>query len=253
MLRRIIRLYSSLVALAVTLPLPAVGCTLRAAVGLDKPPYVIESTHSGLELDIFTAAAQAVGCEVSFVHVPPTRGLQMIRNGDIDTTMTVRADSGSEGYYSEPYISYRNVALTLERRNIALESVADLRQYRVMAFQNAKLALGPAFRQAVDRNPDYRELASQQTQVNMFHLGRVDVIVGDIRILHRLRASLPPGIDRQQAVKVHDLFTPTDYRALFKDPDLRDRFNEGLRLIRANHTLQRITDRYAHTDPQNMP
>jgi polar amino acid transport system substrate-binding protein len=252
MLRRLIRHFSTLIALAAALPLPAAGCTLRAAVGLDKPPYVIEATHSGLELDIFSAAAQGVGCEVSYVHVPPTRGLQMIHNGDIDAILTVRSDASSEGYYSEPYISYRNVALTLERRNIALESVADLRQYRVMAFQNAKLALGPAFRQAVDRNPDYRELASQQTQVNMFHLGRVDVIIGDVRILHRLRASMPPGIDRQQAVKVHDLFAPTEYRALFKDPDLRDRFNEGLRLIRTNHTLQRITDRYAHTDPENI-
>lgn len=223
----------------------ASACALRAAVGLDKPPYVIEATRSGLELDSFSAAAQAAGCQVSYRHVPPLRALQMIRNREVDAMLTIREDSGIAGHYSEPYVTYRNVALSLAKRALSLQSVADLGRYRVAAFQNARLALGPAFRQAVGQNAEYREIATQQSSVNMLFSGRVDVVVGDARILARLRETMPEGIDRGQAVQIHAIFPPTEYSALFVDPALRDRFDEGLRAIRANKTLQGLIDRYA--------
>jgi polar amino acid transport system substrate-binding protein len=233
-----------LLALLLARPGLADDCTLNAAVGLDKPPYVIEATRSGLEIETFAAAAQAAGCLVRFQHVPPVRALQMIRNREVDAMLTIREDSGVAGHYSEPYVTYRNVALSLEKNALPLHAVADLGRYRVTAFQNARIALGPTFRQAVDGNPEYREIASQQSQVNMLFTGRIDVVVGDIRILARLRESMPGSIDRSPPLQVHALFPPTEYRALFNDPALRDRFNEGLRAIRANKTLQRLIERY---------
>lgn len=247
---RTLKAFALAASLLAVFPAGAV-CTLRAAVGVDKPPYVVQATRSGLELDIFGAAADAAGCQVAWRFVPPNRALQLIRNGEVDAMLTIRDDSGVGSHYSEPYITYHNVAWTLERHAIALRSVGDLARLRVAAFQHARMALGPAFRQAVGRNAGYREFAVQQTQVNMLFTGRVDVIVGDIRILSRLRETLPEGIDRGQPVQVHPLFPPTDYRALFNDPALRDRFNEGLKTIRANRTLQRLNDRYA-TEPVKL-
>ena len=237
-------LFLLLAALLPTRPAIADDCTFSAAVGLDKPPYVIEATRSGLEIETFAAAAQAAGCLVRFQHVPPTRALQMIRNREVDAMLTIREDSGVAGHYSEPYVTYRNVALSLEKNALPLQSVADLGRFRVAAFQNARIALGPTFRRVVEGNPEYREIASQQSQVNMLFTGRIDVVVGDIRILARLREAMPEGIDRNQPLQVHALFPPTEYRSLFTDPALRDRFNEGLRTIRANKTLQRLIERY---------
>lgn len=229
----------------------ASACEIRAVVGLHKPPYIFEPTASGLEHELFGNAMTAARCTVRWVHAPPARALAMLRQQETDVMLTARDNGTMAAHFSEPYIVYNNVAISLEARHLKIGRIEDLSAYRVLAFQNAKLVLGERFRSAAAESASYQEIAQQITQVRMLFSGRADVLVGDRRILEYLRgeviAETNSLIQADAKVTVHELFEPTEYRAAFADPAMRDRFNQGLAQIRANGTYARVIARYRNT------
>jgi polar amino acid transport system substrate-binding protein len=217
---------------------------VRVGMGLSKPPYIMESGDRGMEFEIAEKALAAGGCKMVPLHFPPARALALLRAGQIDAMLTVDEGIGGNDYFSEPYLNYRNVAVTLAKRHIALRNVEDLLAYSVAAFQNANVILGPRFKAVAASHPDYKEYPQQITQDKMLFTGRVDVVVGDQLIFRYFSARLEPGIDGSQAVEFHHIFPPNPRKAVFRDATLRDRFNDGLRTIRRNGTYDEIMRKY---------
>ena len=231
----------------------AFACTVRAAVGLHSPPYIFEATSSGLEHELFGAAAVAAKCSVKWTHAPPARALAMFRKGETDVMLTLREDTTGSAALSDPYIVYVNVAISLAARELNIGTIEHLANYRTVAFQNARLALGDRYRLATSNPAQYQEVATQITQVRMLFSGRADVIVGDRRILEHLRAEVARENNAQirtsDPIVVHDIFPVTEYRAAFVDAAMRDRFNQGLAQIRSNGTYGKIVARYRSPGP----
>jgi len=226
----------------------ASACEVRAVVGLHKPPYIFEPSASGLEHELFGSAMAAARCTVRWTHAPPARALVMLRRQETDVMLTSRDNGTTSAHFSEPYIVYNNVAISLAAKNLPISRIEDLPAHRVLAFQNARLVLGERFRAAMADATAYQEIAQQITQVRMLFSGRADVVVGDRRILEHLRGEVMAEsnalIKAEAPITIHELFEPTEYRAAFTDPAMRDRFNQGLAQIRANGTYARITARY---------
>lgn len=218
---------------------------LRVGMGLFKPPYIMESDKAGLEYEIADQALAAAGYQMIAVHVPPARGLYMQRAGQLDGLLTVDEGIGGKDFFSAPYITYQNVAITLTRRNIQLKSIEDLANYSVAAFQNANVILGERFKAVVDRHPDYREYAQQIIQSNLLYTSHVDVLVGDRRILRYFSTRMDPSIDAKQDVTIQTIFPPTPRKAVFRDAMVRDRFNAGLKTIQTNGVYDAIMKKYA--------
>ena len=232
----------------------AAACEIRAVVGLHKPPYIYEPTASGLEHELFGSAMSAVQCVVRWTHAPPARAMTMLRRQEIDVMLTARDNGSITAHFSEPYIVYNNVAMSLDARNLKINRIEDLSAHRVLAFQNARLVLGDRFRAATAEAPSYQEIAQQITQVRMLFSGRADVVVGDRRILELLRnevmAEANALIQADARFAVHELFEPTEYRAAFVDPAMRDRFNQGLAQLRASGGYAKIIARYRNVTGQ---
>jgi len=216
----------------------------RIGIGLAKPPYIMESGKAGLEYEIAEKALAAAGVRMVPVQLPPARGLAMFRAGQLDGLLTVDRGIGSVGHFSDAYIDYQNVAVTLARRGIMLSSIGDLARHSMAGFQNAHAILGEEFRAVTERHAAYKEHAHQLTQVRLLYAGRVDVAVGDRLILRYFSRHLGPSIDATQPVVYHNLFPLRPRHAVFRDSELRDRFNEGLRSIRASGTYDAILKKY---------
>ncbi|TFV99563.1 transporter substrate-binding domain-containing protein [Oxalobacteraceae bacterium OM1] len=230
---------------------PAFGALppVRVGMGLTKPPYVFESGREGIEVEIAREAFAAAGFDMSGLQFPPARGLGLLRAGQLDALLTVDEGIG-DGYFSETYVVYHNVAVTLARRHIPLKHIDDLPDYSVAGFQNASVTLGPHFHDVAQRHPQYREYAQQITQAKLLFTGRVDVVVGDRLIFRYFAAHMDGGIDGGQPVVFHDIFPPSPRKVAFRDPALRDRFNAGLRAIRQNGIYDAILKKYhAHARP----
>lgn len=236
-------LFSACVAL---LPLGNAGAMeLRVGFGLTKPPYVLESGKEGLEVEIAEQALAAVGYKMVGLQLPPARGLAMQRTGQLDVLLTVDEGIGGSDFFSEPYIVYQNVAISLAARNLQIKRIEDLASHSVAAFQNAEVILGERFKTLVLNYTQYKEYPQQIIQNNLLYTHRVDVVVGDRRIFRYLSTQLEPKVDVSQPITIHPIFPPTPRKAVFKDSVIRDRFNLGLKTIQSNGVYDAILKKYA--------
>jgi polar amino acid transport system substrate-binding protein len=222
------------------------GIPLRVGLGLSKPPYILESGKEGLEYEIAEQALAASGYQMVALQFPPARALAMQRAGQLDVLLSVDEGIGGNGYFSETYIVYHNVAITLASRGIQLKRIEDLSDFSVAAFQNASSTLGERFRALTERHPDYKEYSQQIIQNNLLFTAHADVVVGDRRIFRYFSTRMDPKVYAGQEVAIHPIFPPNPRKAVFKDAEQRDRFNAGLKAIQSNGMYDAILKKYAN-------
>ncbi|NRR33003.1 transporter substrate-binding domain-containing protein [Oxalobacteraceae bacterium] len=222
----------------------AAALEAHVGMGLPKPPYIMESGTAGLDYDIARLALAAGGYKMVAQMLPQTRALAMLRAGQLDGMLSITDGIGGLDYFTDTYIVYQNVATTLASRNLKLRTVEDLSGYSVAAFQNASMVLGERFGLLVSGHSDYRELPSQITQNKLLFMGRVDVVVGDRLIFRYFNDKLDAKIDATQAVTYHRIFPESPRKAVFREARMRDAFNAGLKIIRANGSYDLIVKQY---------
>lgn len=231
-------LLACLPALAAELP------TLRVAVGLFLPPYVIREQHGGLEYDIVAEALRRSGYRMQPQYVAYGQIGAMLQRRAVDAAMTQNPAGGLDAHYSEPVVRYHDYAITLSARRISLQRVQDLHAYSMVAFQNAHKELGPAFAELTRNHQRYSETGQQIAQNKLLYSGQVDVVVADKLIFNYYRQLVHGEVDARQPVTFHPLFDPIAYSVAFHDPALRDRFNLALGEMRKDGSVARIEQRY---------
>lgn len=231
-------------SLAILLPASGFAGTLVVGFGTHKPPYVFERENRGLDYELVEAALDEAGIELKPYYAPLERLHRMLQYQELGAMATTNETSGVTAHYSTVYIEYQNVAVSLQHRNIRLETIEDLAGYSVSAFQRARFVLGPRFGKMAAANLRYREEARQITRNLLLYAGRVDVMIGDRRIIRAFNREIAERVDTRQPVFEHALFPPTSYRVGFADAETRDRFDQGLAAIKANGRYQAITRRY---------
>lgn len=217
---------------------------LMVGFGTHKPPYVYENENKGLEYELVEAALADAGIEINAYYAPLERLHRMLANKELHAMATTNETSGVIAHYSQVYIEYHNVAVSLQRNHIRLETIADLQGHSISAFQRARFLLGPRFLAMTAANTRYREEARQITRNLLLYAGRVDVMIGDRRIIRAFNGDIADRVDISQPVTEHTLFPPTGYRMGFVNRSVRDRFDQGLSAIHADGRYQAITQRY---------
>lgn len=217
---------------------------LRVGFGTDKPPYIFENEKRGLEYDIVVAAARKAGFDVQPVFAPLARLHNMLAEHTIDAIAPTRAETGINACYSQPYIDYQNVAVALTARHLEIASIADLANYSVSSFQRSRDMLGPDYRRMAEANPRYHEEANQVTRNLLLYSKRVDVIVGDRRIIAYFNRIAAAKVDVSQPVTVYPLFPPIYFSVGFVDQGQCAAFDLGLAELRKSGDYALIEQRY---------
>ncbi len=217
---------------------------LDVAVGWSKPPYVISEGHTGFEIDLMREIMKTIGHEIIPIYVPFGRSHAMLKRGVVDITLTLspRLDIPAE-QLSDVYITYQNVAISLKKSELNIETIADLGSHTVVAFQNANVVLGEEFKSAISQSQLYTELPDQRKQVEMLLLGNTAVVVMDINIFMHISKEIR-GVSQKDNVKVHYLFPASPYRAGFKDIRLKEAFNLALESYLKTDQYQWLKYRY---------
>lgn len=221
---------------------------LRVGFGTDKPPYIFETERRGLEYDIVVAAARRAGMEVVPSFAPMERLHRTMEKDALDAIATTNERSGIKAYYSKPYIEYHNAVAALASRHLDLRRIADLGRYTVSAFQRARFLLGDEFHAMADTNPGYREEAEQVVRNRLLFSGRIDAIVGDVRIISYFNTKVASQVNVTQPLRWYFLFPPTAYSVGFHSQAQRDRFDEALEAMRADGEYAAIERQYAQYD-----
>ena len=209
------------------------------------PPYVFED-DKGIVVDIVREALKASGYHVVPVYVPIGRGFELFAEKRVDGTAIIRENSGLQANYSDDFMQYHNRAFTLKSRRHKLSKLEDLKDKTVVGFQNAHKYLDEDFARAVAANPNYKEMANQETQTLMLLLGRIDVAVMDESIFRFYREKLIAEGKAQRSVEYEafPLFPPTPYKTAFIDARIRDAFNRELKAMRRDGRYDAIYRKY---------
>ncbi|MFN3711683.1 MAG: substrate-binding periplasmic protein [Alishewanella aestuarii] len=236
------------IMLLLNTPVPAEPQRMQVLVGLHKPPYVDLNTGAGYELDLLREIFVAAGWQAEFTHVPNGRLMPMFKSGTFDA-VTLQPMSATEPdyFYSCPYIQYQNVVARLATGRGELQSLAELAQQRVIAFQTAQQVLGEEFRRVIPQMASYSETVDQSSQVDMLLRQRADAIVLDLNILgHHLDAlAVEPALQIMT-------FQSSYYRVAFRDAAQAAAFDRAQRELWRQATFIALQQRYFRQANQQL-
>lgn len=211
------------------------------------PPYVIQQSNNGIQLEIVKESLLNVGYTTKISYASNKRSLNLLQTKYVEGMINVPHKIPGI-FYSEPVVKYQNGVFYLNNRNFNIETVSDLSKLRVVAFQNASKYFGPEYLDMVINNTRYDEVVDQLSQLQMLFNHRCDVIVMDKRIftyfwsLHKKEE----GFDA--SVVFADIISPTPRLVAFNSENMRDDFNAGLAKLKASGRYQKIIDSYVNDD-----
>ncbi|WP_230390838.1 ABC transporter substrate-binding protein [Reinekea sp. G2M2-21] len=216
----------------------------KMAVGLALPPYVIQNGNTGMEMEIVREALALKGHTVEPVYLPFARVPLSLKEKSVSLALTVNENSGlSDIFYSDSHITYQNVAITLAKNNLTINSSSDMKDMSILAFQDATKYLGSDYASMALKNPDYQEKSQQDAQILMLFSNRVDTVVMDINIFKYFR-SLNEKVDTSLDVTIHKIFSPSLYKVGFLSETIRDEFNDALAQLKESGRYDEIISEY---------
>lgn len=227
---------------------------IQVAFGQDKPPYVLQSEHAGLELDIVRAVLEPEGYLIEPVYLPYRQLHQAL---SIFPGLSAAAGVGITrdeiGYYVPDFVYFMNYAISLRHHNLQILSIDDLIPHRIIAWQGASYPntpLGDAFHQQFypllnSASGQYFEIANQAQQNEMFWAGRAEVIIVDELIFAWYRAALAERYQTDLEVDIHTLWSEQHFTEIsFRDPVLAEQFEKGLEALKNSGEYEAIYQRY---------
>jgi len=242
---------------AAVTPTVTVVATTAATVGkgsitlatLDWAPYVGQKLPDyGFTSEIISAAFKRAGYTVKIEFLPWARVLQEVETG--------KYDAGYPAYYSDEraqkYLlsdAFANGITGFYKRKadtIAYTSLQDLKPYRIgviMGYVNS-----PEFDAATYLQKE--EAIDEATNLNKLLAKRIDLTVLDkFTAQYVISTSLPAGKDALEFLEppllVQPLHVMVSRQTQGAEQKLRD-FNEGLKKIRADGTLDQILTKYGY-------
>lgn len=226
---------------------------LKVALVTDRAPYCfkINEIDSGIEIDLIRAALKPFGHTIKPVIVPKVRLPLILKANEADIAATIQGVDGDGLFFSDPYIQFHNHAVSKKKRDIKINTLPDVDKYSFIIWQGGWKNLGAEFEATYkpDANgkfrANYTEAHSQLNQARMFWADRAELVIMDKKIFEHFRKLLRNEYDTDEEIVFHDFSkNQTNYSAAFRNQELRNQFNEGLKKIRANGTYQSIIETY---------
>jgi len=226
------------------LPSSVFAESFHVVVGFAKPPYVIQETNSGFEIELIASVLKSMGKDVNFVYVPFGRSLRMLNSKRVDAIMTVNKNLIKESQLlSLAYINYQNVVITLKEKKLTLNKIDDLAELSVAAFQTANKILGKKFAETVTKSTRYLEVATQKNQTKLLFDKKVDALVMDVNIFRAFSPTVGGKADFSD-VDVHFLFAKSAYQMAFKDIHHVALFNKMLAKFKSSKQFDDLIQKY---------
>ena len=168
------------------------------------------------------------------------RAEQQLHSGNVDILLNYAGKRGAGIYPSQPVLSYKNVAVSLKKRNFTIETINELNNKSVLGFQNATAYLPPPFAKRVAQFASYEEVVNQRAQVDRLMKDWVDVIILDERIFHYYNNDYAHSLP----VNIHPIFPKAPRPAYFNNAVLQKTFDKGLLTIKAKGKYKQIMSGY---------
>jgi hypothetical protein len=244
---------NGLVRIAAIMLALACGCSgarageapIRIGMQAVIAPFVLPEQDSGLFVDVLRAAFSSQHLVTQFIYLPDVRFENQFSTAAVDVSTVTGPGASQLGYLSHwPVSHFHNMAITLRSRIPELNSLNELRKYRVTAFRNASKVLGPDYNAALAGQRNYEETPTMPSAALL--LGRTDVIISqpDVFLYYLRRQSSAPH-SQEEGLAYHDVLGPGRlYWMQFRTEAQRSAFERGIAQLYASGEIDRILLRY---------
>ncbi|MFT7371939.1 MAG: polar amino acid transport system substrate-binding protein [Oleiphilaceae bacterium] len=220
---------------------------LTVMFGDSRPPFISQDPPSGISYELFKLISSRLQWRFQAQFAPNKRMEYELSNMKVDAIVEVQKDNNN-AFYSDPFIAYRNFAVSRSRDKINFLDFSDLKGWSVCAWQNATKNLGAAFEKQVPTFSAYKEFPFQEDQVRHWLSKQCEAIIIDDTVLKWWVNVLNPAFQqRKRGMDEGLVFVPLPNHKLwwyvaFSDESLRDSFNLELQKIRSNQEYEKIRE-----------
>ncbi len=212
------------------------------------PPYMIQASDSGLDIEIPREVLRRAGFTVAIRYMPLARAQMEVQSKRVDFMAPFFAEVVEGLYLSEPHVMYRPTAFSLASNNLKLDAIADLSHFRIHTFQGAKGYFGSDYINAVALSPHYEERPDMSKLVLSLVSGRTDVVVLDYNIFSYFW-NREIGDNKNYQLRAHSIFSPVPAVAAFNNSELRDQYNAALKMMINDGSHQALMGQYLESLP----
>ncbi|WP_240220151.1 substrate-binding periplasmic protein [Rheinheimera hassiensis] len=227
-----------LIAVSMLLPVHVTQAAqpLRFGLHLSAPWsfYNEQGEPDGFEYRLVSRIFNDAGYKVEYEFYSYNRLLKQFADKKLDCASPV-AITYPGASYTQPYLPFQDVAISRKEANLTIDTLQDLSDKRIAAYQQARQVLGADFQHAVS-TAGYLELAERELQLELLFSNRVDVVVGERRVLLHLAAKLAPHI----SLSIYPLFDAHDYPAACWQLEHVTLFNRGLQQLAQSGELAKM-------------
>lgn len=219
------------------------------------PPFSEKTPQGdwiGLEQDYAKAITAAIGCDYTVVEAPWARGIDMLKNGEVDFMLEV-----SKTADREPYLHYvgpqriEYIYLVTRKQNMPLVTQWQQLQHLEAVLMRQKGAyLGERFERVLKTNQKlssrFVELPNSDVRLDLLEKGRIDGFLVDSVYISYMLDTQP----KAKLVKVHPLIIHQNpvYFAFSKatvDEKMVKRFEQAYLELEKSGALKDISKRYS--------
>lgn len=221
---------------------------VQTVFSYSTPPFVFKD-GSGIVMELMEKSLAYKSHTVKPVFVNIGRGLEMYKAGYVDASSLLNKSSGIKTNYSEYFMQYHNAIFALKKNNFKIEKLDDLSSYYFSSFQNATDYLGEEFAKVANKAKEkYSEIADQKQQVYKLLMGRTELTIMDKSIFEYYKNKLisEGKISKDIKIQKFELFKPSKFRAAFRDKQIRDDFNAGLKKLKESGKYDEIYEKYSN-------
>lgn len=226
---------------------------LTVIFGVSRPPFISQDPPSGISYELFNIIASRLGWQFQAKFASNKRMEHELSSMVVDVIVEVQK-SNDLAYYSDPFLAYRNFAVSRAKDNIIFRDYADLKGRSVCSWQNASKNLGVTFENQIPNFKLYKEYPYQETQVRSWLSKECEVILIDDTLLKWWVNALEPSFhQRNRDIDIDLLFAPLPNNELwwyvaFHNEKLRDNFNLELQKIRSTKEYERIREQVSFNE-----
>ncbi len=222
----------------------AAGPVLRVGIGFTDQIYN-SPTGAANNFDILFSyqILTSLGYQVEFVVAPYARLTFLLSEKKIDVA-TRQAQQLDALRYSSPYLQFQNKVFALASFKPDLGDLTDLACCELTAFQNASVALGPAFANVSRRAKTYREVLDHAQAIQLLLKGRTELLVMDERTFYRRLAELNAD---PNLIRSFHLLPLVQYRLAFHQSALQQQVETQLQRWLAAGELKKIRQQAAQS------
>lgn len=222
----------------------AVGTVLKVGIGLTDQ---INNSPAGAahNVDILFSyqLLTRLGYQVEFVVAPYARLTTLLSEKKIDVA-TRQAQQLATLYYSSPYLQFQNKIFALTNFSREINHLTDLSCCELTAFQNASIALGPAFFKASRQAKTYREVLDHAQAIQLLLKGRTELLVMDENTFYRRLAELHGDA---KDIRSFHLLPLVQYRLAFHQLALQQQVETELKHWLATGEIAKIRQQAAQS------